>query len=310
MKTYRGADLIFVSHPKAGRTWIRFMLIKTYAMLDNDDKKTKLKISLSRKQLPCIKFYHDGWRKGTIEAGTPKKKVVFQDIPTILLLRDPRDIIVSFYFHLKSETSISKFIRKGKTSFEKLLQYIQIWNEAIKTINFNYLKVIRYEDFKKDDFSEYKKLINWIKSIWPGWPKLQKIDDNIIRESVKYASFDNMRKMELDNVYKNWAALHTKDKSNIENLKVRKGKVGGYVDYLSKKDIDFCNSLMAKYNCELIEQYTNKGITGKEIKFSEIKEEFCPKCGSETYRKISREGRKLIKCKSKKCKWRKFLNET
>ncbi len=54
--------------------------------------------------------------------------------------------------------------------------------------------------------------------------------------------------METDDYFKSWR-LRVKDKNVNYSYKVRKGKVGRYMDYLSERDIDYVNNLINKIGC-------------------------------------------------------------
>ena len=41
--------------------------------------------------------------------------------------------------------------------------------------------------------------------------------------------------------------LTPRDKGDPETYKVRRGKIGGYVDYLSPDDVAFCHAMLERY---------------------------------------------------------------
>ena len=53
---------------------------------------------------------------------------------------------------------------------------------------------------------------------------------------MRFGSFGNLKKIEADNLLGH-GALRTRDRNNNEAYKVRRGKVGGYVDYLNPDQI-------------------------------------------------------------------------
>ncbi len=62
-------------------------------------------------------------------------------------------------------------------------------------------------------------------------------------ESIQYTSFNNMHKMEKEGVF-NSNALRPADEKDQDSYKTRKGKVGGYQDYMSKDKIAYINDKM------------------------------------------------------------------
>jgi hypothetical protein len=65
---------------------------------------------------------------------------------------------------------------------------------------------------------------------------MQFINDQTIDEAVKYASFENMRRMEQDGEFQSYI-LKPADSDDNESYKTRKGKVKGYIDYLDDDEI-------------------------------------------------------------------------
>ena len=80
---------------------------------------------------------------------------------------------------------------------------------------------------------------------------LKEISNDVIAEAVRFTSFENMRKMESADKFKS-ARLRPLDKEDKESYKTRRGKVGGFVDYLSRENIEYINR---KINEELSSLY-------------------------------------------------------
>ncbi|MFW6009253.1 MAG: sulfotransferase domain-containing protein, partial [archaeon] len=155
------------------------------------------------------------------------KKIIF-------LVRDPRDVVISLYFQMKKrrdkfDGSLEDFIFRKKGSIDSIIKFYNIWKKN-RGIPKDFL-LIRYEDMHKDTKKELDKTLKFIGL---------KVDDKLISEAVEFAKFDNMRKMEKKNKY-NSSRLKPGEKNDIESYKTRKGKVGGYKDYLSEKQICYIN---------------------------------------------------------------------
>jgi hypothetical protein len=81
-----------------------------------------------------------------------------------------------------------------------------------------------------------------------------KYDMNKIKESIELFSFENMKKREIekDNSLNNTQAFEKLLNRTIINepdsFKVRRGKVGGYVDYISEDDINYVDSMLKQYD--------------------------------------------------------------
>ena len=71
------------------------------------------------------------------------------------------------------------------------------------------------------------------------------VSDDVIAAAVRFARFDNLREMERTRAF-DARRLQPTDAADEESYKVRRGKVGGYVDYLDQQDIAFCRHAVAQ----------------------------------------------------------------
>jgi Sulfotransferase domain len=195
--------------------------------------------------IPKIGITHDSkpfWKR---PHELSKSKESYQDGKVIFLARDPKDVVVSSYFHKskrppgkphKSQEiysgSLSAFIREEVGSLATLLEYYNIWAANQRTSK-DFL-LVRYEDMHENPKKELKRVLSFI--------GLNNVSEDIINAAVEFSSFDNMQRMEAEgNLSKR---LQPGDVSDRESYKTRKGKVGGYVEYLTREDIDYINQKM------------------------------------------------------------------
>ena len=66
-------------------------------------------------------------------------------------------------------------------------------------------------------------------------------DANIFREALEFSRFENMQKLEAAGAFDS-NILHPGDVRDPESFKVRRGKVGGYREYLSADDQQFATA--------------------------------------------------------------------
>ncbi|MEK6879906.1 MAG: sulfotransferase domain-containing protein [Nanoarchaeota archaeon] len=239
------SNVLIVSYPKTGRTWLSMILATLFQEKYNLDKKDIIsleKLTYKSNQLPKISLIHEDnpQLKTPIELTISKKKLL-EKKKIIFLIRDPRDVIVSWYFHMKNrkgkyEGNISDFLGIPIGGFHTIIEYFNIWNKYSKHKNF--LK-ITYENLSKNPLEEIKKILNFL--------KVYNIKDEEIINSMQKSSFENMQKMEKENVF-NVNRFKTKDVNDTESFKMRKGEVGGYKNYLNKKDIEMLNSYLENLN--------------------------------------------------------------
>ncbi len=234
-------DYFFISFPKSGRTWI-FAFLQMYLMYFFKQGLTMPGHSvfwpLKRKK-PKIAFTHR-----LLDYCTGTK--------TVYILRDPRDVLVSYYFQstlrtcsVLPGTNISEFIRSEKMGMPQLLRYHHVFHTLLKQSERSL--VIRYEDLKTRDLEEWHRLIRFM-DLEPNY--------KLIKHISKVCSFDSM-KAQLKNPESfvsahpsNWQFMAmedgevTVDPKNPESHKLRKGLVGGYKEYLPERDIAYLESEM------------------------------------------------------------------
>jgi hypothetical protein len=160
-------------------------------------------------------------------------KEKFRGKRVIFLARDPRDVIVSSYFEMNKraaligenpyesrsgsyEGSLEDFIQRKVGGFETILRYYNIW-AGNRDIPKGFL-LVRYEDLKANPLAELRRIVDFLGQ--------------------------NMRKMEEQGRFQG-GVLNPGNQDDRESYKTRKGKIGGYADYLSPDQIALLNQRMA-----------------------------------------------------------------
>lgn len=241
----QSAEIFFVSYPKSGRTWVRFMLAKylelyykTEVLPENIFNFTK-----AHDVLPSLSFTHDGSSHKPVNLTDRElsndKSFYFDSRKVVLLVRDPRDTVVSYFHHASSRKnlfngSISEFIRSNRWGIEKIIAFLNNWADHIKNPK---LLFVRYEDMKSDDLTLLREMISFI-----GAP----YDEAIAIEATEFSKFDKMKS--LINSGQIASDILTPTNQNPNSAKVRKGLVSGYKKELNKTDIEFVNEATKKLN--------------------------------------------------------------
>ncbi|MDY7008251.1 MAG: sulfotransferase domain-containing protein [Cyanobacteriota bacterium] len=219
------AQYLLVSPTNCGRTWLRLILGKSFQLFFNLTEDINLfylyGFSEINSTIPSIKASHE-------------KYIGYHEYRyrrIILLVRDPRDAIVSKYFGMIKrvkkieEDQISLFDYFQKEGLNYYISFYNEWNQH-KNETMGVL-LVRYEDLKENTHREVKNIVKFIGL---------EIPDKIINTAIEYASFDNMRKMEAQGQSKS-GVLKAGNPQDSESYKTRKGKVGGFKEYLSVEEI-------------------------------------------------------------------------
>ena len=88
--------------------------------------------------------------------------------------------------------------------------------------------VWNYEECRQDPEKHFSRIIEFA--------DLGPVREDLLRESIEFASFDRMKKMEKQGEV-NKVMLQPGDPQDPESFKVRRGVVGGYRDYLDDEDV-------------------------------------------------------------------------
>jgi hypothetical protein len=161
---------------------------------------------------------------------------VFKNQHVVFLVRDPRDAIVSYYFHITKRkgdhpyqpASIQEFIRNDTFGIRKLLAFYQSWHQ------FQYIPqsftVIKYEDLHQQPAPTLSKVLKAMQFPQP--------DPSALERAIEWGQFENMKKLEQSRYFKN-DSMHPKNPEDPDSFKVREGKVGGYKSHLRPEDLDY-----------------------------------------------------------------------
>jgi hypothetical protein len=245
-----GGDAIVVSIPKSGRTWVRTFLCAYFC------KRYGHKFSLQPEQygdprIPRIIYSHDRFEQRTkadrwaairgkyfIPAGELRRAKI------VLLARDPRDTFVSHYIQLTRRTretpdqlkqqEIGEVLRDPRHGIESMIEIMNDWL-AEWSGRPNFL-LLRYEDLQRAPEESFRNLLKFLGD---------DVDADALAHALEFSRFGNMKKMETAGAFAS-KILQATDVGDPESFKVRRGKVGGFTDYLVGDDLAYANEAMAR----------------------------------------------------------------
>jgi hypothetical protein len=241
------SDVLVLSVGKSGRTWLRVLLNK-YISLAYDIPFGLEDLNRHDHRVPSIFFTHELWEyfgKANFYQKVLGKYIVPTSVlrtkKVILLYRDPRDVLVSLYFHLtrradkNRQLRIVDLMKDRKFGIHRIVQVLNCWRKRLE--NHPECFWLSYENMKNDTVGMLQGVIEFI-----GFEKNR---EELIREAVAFSEFENMQKMEAKGVFKS-KILQPGDPSDPDSFKVRKGKVGGYVKHFSREEICFLNKAIVE----------------------------------------------------------------
>ncbi|MGB3711954.1 MAG: sulfotransferase domain-containing protein [Erythrobacter sp.] len=245
-------DGFLVSYPKSGRTWLRYLLSiyfarraelafepdlhSTFRVLPNFDLD-------KQRGLPA----YDGGSMGPLPLVAVSHRdydaKLFGSVPVIVLLRDPRDVLVSSYFHQtrhkhRFDGSIGAFLDSPEFGAQSIADYHNRWASGLEDRR---SLAISYEDMSANTESVVTRVLDFL-----GVP----VDEQVLRDAVEKARFESMQKKER----KTGIPGHEYDRKDADASRVRRGKVAGYEDYLSAAEGEYIRQVFAERLTEAAKQ--------------------------------------------------------
>ncbi|MBF0282130.1 MAG: sulfotransferase domain-containing protein [Zetaproteobacteria bacterium] len=221
-------DVMLTSYPKSGNTWTRFLVANLVSAIPVTFKNIEEIIPdiylwdnvhlLSSKRPRIMKsheYYNPRYRK------------------VICIVRDPRDVVVSYWFHktkfnkIDKDTTlddfVDKFISGELDGFGSWGENVGSWLGARN--NDSSFLLVKYEDLLSDSLQEMKRIANFIGS---------DCSEGLITKAIENSSLDKMKSLEKHQA-DDWKVLNNSNK-NIPF--VRKGESGGWREHLPDKAVE------------------------------------------------------------------------
>ena len=256
------ARLIIIGHPKSGNTWLKVMLSRLYQVRYNLPASVTIgsdELAMKNAAIPRLAatngyYSYEGLVGELLDEDAPDNELRHK--PVVVLVRNPCDIAVSWFFQFTKRQSAAKqelinhfiahpidrhtvamwdFVRESDIGLPFLIEYLNKWERNLAKLE-NGLRV-RYEDLRAEPAPWLKKITELMG---------ESFSDPEIQQAVDFGSFDNLRKLESKGFFR-WGGLTLRNSSDPDTFKVRRGKVNGYRDYFTPEQVSEMEELM--YSC-------------------------------------------------------------
>lgn len=230
-------DVMLVGYPKSGNTWLRFLIgnYLTSGMCDFTNSH-EIVPGLEDSAIYCERinrprFIHSHF---TCDKLVGAHRDFRKKLPSIVLIvRDGRDVAVSYYFHLKKQKIIRadadfdeylKRLNRGEFyPFQSWGEFNSRWIDWLAGSENSWL-LLRYEDMLQNPQLELRRLL-----AFSGYPP----DDLRLELAIANSSFEKMRILEQQQEAKHSSL----SKSDPSIRFVREGRAGQWGDHFNDETL-------------------------------------------------------------------------
>ena len=260
MARARRADLLVVNHPKCGTTWFRVMISRLYQHRYGIPGSIVAKSDELARRHPAIPHIlstngHYSYERvvgDALDADGPRTDL--HEKRVVLLVRNPCDIVVSWYFQFTKRQSAYKnelinadlarpverervdmwdFVKNDELGLPHLIEFFNRWERNLARVEHSI--VVRYEELRVDPLPSLRRV---------GALIGEEFSEEELAEARDFGSFENLRKLESEGYFR-YGGLTLRNANDPETFKVRRGKVGGYRDYFDEDQVAEMEAMVA-----------------------------------------------------------------
>ena len=250
MLTYAAADAFLLEYPKCGRTWLRMMVGRAVERAGGPslaDPTDLARLAVLRPGLPRLEVTHDDDPELKRVEDICRDKGIYAHCRVLLQVRDPRDVVVSYFFHRTTRNheafrvepftgSLADFVRHPRGGIPNIVAFYNAWaagrGEPARLMRLD------YEDLLADPAAGLEAALAFLDLPAPG--------ADGIAATVEECRFERMQALEMAGAVRS-RRLTVADPANPESRKVRRGKAGGYRDYLAAGDIAWIDGYLDRH---------------------------------------------------------------
>jgi hypothetical protein len=210
-------NIFLVSYPKSGNTWVRFLIANL----------------LKPESVEIINFhnvhsYCPEWESNQAINKNSNSSYIWKShqqfnrlFPRVIyIVRDARDVYVSYYHYLKSKLppqwSFREFLENYEYPYGRWSNHVSSWLRGKAEEPKNFL-MIRYEDLLENPLDNFSKMVDFIGL---------KIERSQLEKAIKNSSFEQMQ-----NIEQHYGRKYNND--GVERF-IRRGISGEWTQYFGE----------------------------------------------------------------------------
>ncbi|ELU03683.1 hypothetical protein CAPTEDRAFT_126279 [Capitella teleta] len=244
----RPSDVLIATPPKSGTTWMGEIL-RQIRKFNAEAKGLEVSmiipyIELDVPHIPSLKGQEESLPDPRIiKTHLPyefmKQKVEEEGLKVVVVLREPKDTITSFYYHYCMNMHFSypgnfhqffELVRQDRLHYGNLFRLARDWWQARHLRN---VLVVKYEEMKKDINEVVRRVAQFVEI---------PLDAEAEGSIVERCSLDAMR----ESIAKADKDKHGKSLIDVDKF-LRKGIVGDWKNHMTRDEVDFVDECVHKY---------------------------------------------------------------
>ena len=226
-------DIILTSYEKSGSTWIRFFLCNIISECEWDGRTVDFHTLDSTMPELGVSNLMQPWPHVAIPRIVKTHKrcwPIFHKHKSILLIRDPRDVMVSFYHMRKAYAkspfrgTFSQFLRHPEYGLKRWFAHYRSWKAHCTVL-------VEYEKLREDGVQKFKQMLSSLEIVVPS---------HVVLKAAEKARFDEVRMIEKK------FGLSNAELFNTNYTFTRQGESGTWRECFSADDVAYFESCRDK----------------------------------------------------------------
>lgn len=234
--------MLFVSYPKSGRTWVRFMVDHYLADLHGIPVLNVFQVERLVDPRWRIEWTHLTAQMTYLLRFDQIRDLDLSQIEgrsCIFLAREPLPTLASAYYQARDRLGIfsgtpSEFVRSPLFGVRKLVAFYELMVELRD--RFHSLIPITYEDLRQDAASGLRSVLQTLGS---------EVDEDRVQRAVEEGRFENLRRLARTPEYEN-TLLSPSDPNNPDSDKVRRGDPNAWRELFGVEDLRYMWEVAAR----------------------------------------------------------------
>ncbi len=245
---FRLAKVLLLCYPKSGSTWLQAMIAQYLdarygARLTSFNEMFLRTLQVSGVETALRTHDDEPHVKPVSELEQDKSR--YREKKVLLLVRDPRDVVVSYYFWATRgreedwrwepfKGTADEFVHSPIGGLRTVIAFYNIWARN-RHVPRDWM-LVRYEELRADVMAQMRRVLAFLGDMAPSIPHLE--------QAIELARFENMRRLEDANLPGLTRPEHVPT-GDHDAYKIRRGVIGGYVSYLRPETIDEMDRIIA-----------------------------------------------------------------